>query len=62
MTSSMYRDFTRGASVEVDTILGDLLGRGGRHGLERRFSKRHSSAFRFISNASPRRTRITIEL
>ncbi len=33
MTSSMYRDFTRGASVEVDTILGDLLERGGRRGL-----------------------------
>ena len=33
MTSSMYRDFTRGASVEVDTILGDLLERGGRQNL-----------------------------
>jgi 2-dehydropantoate 2-reductase len=33
MTSSMYRDFTRGASVEVDTILGDLLERGRRQGL-----------------------------
>jgi 2-dehydropantoate 2-reductase len=29
----MYRDFTRGASVEVDTILGDLLERGRRQGL-----------------------------
>jgi 2-dehydropantoate 2-reductase len=28
MTSSMYRDFTKGAPVEVDTILGDLLERG----------------------------------
>jgi 2-dehydropantoate 2-reductase len=33
LTSSMYRDFTRGASVEVDTILGDLLERGRRQGL-----------------------------
>ena len=27
MTSSMYRDLIKGASVEVDTILGDLLDR-----------------------------------
>jgi 2-dehydropantoate 2-reductase len=33
MTSSMYRDFKRGAPVEVDTILGDLLERGRKQGL-----------------------------
>ncbi|HEX4076144.1 MAG TPA: ketopantoate reductase family protein [Candidatus Acidoferrales bacterium] len=33
MTSSMYRDLTKGAPVEVDTILGDLLERGRKHGL-----------------------------
>lgn len=33
MTSSMYRDLTKGLSVEVDTILGDLLHRGKKHGL-----------------------------
>jgi 2-dehydropantoate 2-reductase len=33
MTSSMYRDFKKGASVEVDTILGDLLERGQKRGL-----------------------------
>jgi 2-dehydropantoate 2-reductase len=33
MTSSMYRDFNKGLAVEVDTILGDLLERGRRHGL-----------------------------
>jgi 2-dehydropantoate 2-reductase len=31
LTSSMYRDLQRGAPVEVDTILGDLLDRGGSH-------------------------------
>ena len=34
MTSSMYRDFKRRLPVEVDTILGDLLDRGKRHGLK----------------------------
>jgi 2-dehydropantoate 2-reductase len=33
MTSSMYRDFKKGAPVEVDAILGDLLERGQKHGL-----------------------------
>jgi 2-dehydropantoate 2-reductase len=33
LTSSMYRDFKKGAPVEVDTILGDLLERGQKHGL-----------------------------
>ena len=33
MTSSMYRDLIKGASVEVDTILGDLLDRGHKLGL-----------------------------
>jgi 2-dehydropantoate 2-reductase len=32
MTSSMYRDLIKGASVEVDTILGDLLDRGQKLG------------------------------
>lgn len=32
-TSSMYRDLRRGAPVEVDHILGDLLDRGGAHGV-----------------------------
>jgi 2-dehydropantoate 2-reductase len=33
LTSSMYRDFKKGAPVEVDTILGDLLERGQKHGV-----------------------------
>jgi 2-dehydropantoate 2-reductase len=32
MTSSMYRDLVKGAPVEVDTILGDLLERGRERG------------------------------
>jgi 2-dehydropantoate 2-reductase len=34
LTSSMYRDMQKGASVEVDTILGDLLAHAQKHGLE----------------------------
>jgi 2-dehydropantoate 2-reductase len=34
LTSSMYRDMQKGASVEVDTILGDLLAHGQKRGLE----------------------------
>jgi 2-dehydropantoate 2-reductase len=34
LTSSMYRDMQKGASVEVDTILGDLLAHGQKHGLK----------------------------
>jgi 2-dehydropantoate 2-reductase len=34
MTSSMYRDYKKGASVELDTILGDLLERGRKQGLK----------------------------
>ena len=33
LTSSMYRDLRKGAPVEVDSILGDLLERGQKHGL-----------------------------
>jgi len=33
LTSSMYRDFMKGASVEADTILGDFLERGRERGL-----------------------------
>jgi 2-dehydropantoate 2-reductase len=33
LTTSMYRDLLKGASVEVDTILGDLLEHGRKHGL-----------------------------
>lgn len=33
LTSSMYRDLKKGANVEVDSILGDLLRRGAKHGL-----------------------------
>jgi 2-dehydropantoate 2-reductase len=33
LTSSMYRDFKKGAPVEVDSILGDLLERGQKHNL-----------------------------
>jgi 2-dehydropantoate 2-reductase len=33
LTSSMYRDLKKGAPVEVDTILGDLLERGQKSGL-----------------------------
>ena len=34
MTSSMYRDLTKGLPVEVDTILGDLLRRGQMQGVK----------------------------
>jgi 2-dehydropantoate 2-reductase len=33
LTSSMYRDLTERARVEVDTILGDLIERGRKHGV-----------------------------
>jgi 2-dehydropantoate 2-reductase len=33
LTSSMYRDLTQQARVEVDTILGDLIERGRKHGV-----------------------------
>ncbi|MGB7309995.1 MAG: 2-dehydropantoate 2-reductase [Candidatus Acidiferrales bacterium] len=33
LTSSMYRDLIKGAPVEADTILGDLLERGRKHGM-----------------------------
>ena len=33
LTSSMYRDLTEQASVEVDTIFGDLIERGRKHGV-----------------------------
>lgn len=33
LTSSMYRDLMRNAPVDVDTILGDLLDRGRKHGV-----------------------------
>jgi len=33
LASSMYRDLKKGANVEVDSILGDLLDRGAKHGL-----------------------------
>jgi 2-dehydropantoate 2-reductase len=33
LTSSMYRDLTEQARVEVDTILGDLIERGRKHGI-----------------------------
>jgi 2-dehydropantoate 2-reductase len=33
LTSSMYRDLKKGANVEVDSILGDLLNRGAKLGL-----------------------------
>ena len=34
MTTSMYRDLRKGAPVEVDQILGDLINRGAAHGIE----------------------------
>jgi 2-dehydropantoate 2-reductase len=34
LTASMYRDLQKGARVEADQILGDLLERGRRHGVE----------------------------
>lgn len=34
LTASMYRDLQKGARVEADHILGDLLERGRRHGVE----------------------------
>jgi 2-dehydropantoate 2-reductase len=34
LTASMYRDLQKGARVEADPILGDLLERGRRHGVE----------------------------
>jgi 2-dehydropantoate 2-reductase len=33
LTSSMYRDMTKGAPVEADHVLGDLLARGEAHGV-----------------------------
>jgi 2-dehydropantoate 2-reductase len=33
-TASMYRDLIQGAAVEADQILGDLLSRGERAGIE----------------------------
>jgi 2-dehydropantoate 2-reductase len=33
LTSSMYRDLTEHAPVEVDSILGDLIGRGLKGGI-----------------------------
>jgi 2-dehydropantoate 2-reductase len=33
LTSSMYRDLCKGAPVEVDAILGDLIERGNKHGI-----------------------------
>jgi 2-dehydropantoate 2-reductase len=33
VTSSMYRDLTEHARVEVDTILGDFIERGRKHGV-----------------------------
>jgi 2-dehydropantoate 2-reductase len=33
LTSSMYRDLKEQAPVEVDSILGDLIGRGQKHGV-----------------------------
>jgi 2-dehydropantoate 2-reductase len=33
LTSSMYRDLRKGAPVEADHILGDLIERGGAHGV-----------------------------
>jgi 2-dehydropantoate 2-reductase len=34
LTTSMYRDLRKGAPVEVDHILGDLINRGGEYGIE----------------------------
>jgi 2-dehydropantoate 2-reductase len=34
LTASMYRDLQKGAPVEADHILGDLLARGEKHGVE----------------------------
>lgn len=34
LTSSMYRDLTKGAPVEADHVLGDLLARGETHGVD----------------------------
>jgi 2-dehydropantoate 2-reductase len=33
LTSSTYRDLTEQARVEADTILGDLIERGRKHGI-----------------------------
>jgi 2-dehydropantoate 2-reductase len=33
MTSSMYRDLLKGAPIEADQIIGDLLARGARAGV-----------------------------
>jgi 2-dehydropantoate 2-reductase len=34
LTASMYRDLQKGAPVEAEHILGDLLARGKKHGVE----------------------------
>jgi 2-dehydropantoate 2-reductase len=33
MTSSMFRDLRKGAAVEADHIVGDLIARGAAHGV-----------------------------
>jgi 2-dehydropantoate 2-reductase len=42
LTSSMYRDLKEQAPVEVDSIHGDLIERGRKHGVSAQSSKRHS--------------------
>ena len=39
LTSSMYRDLRKGAPVEADHILGDLIERGDAHGVATRLLK-----------------------
>jgi len=39
LTSSMYRDLRKGAPVEADQILGDLIERGDAHGVATPFLK-----------------------
>jgi 2-dehydropantoate 2-reductase len=52
-TSSMYRDMEKGASVEVETILGDLLAHGQKHGLETPLLQAGCVRLRVYQNARP---------
>ena len=53
MTSSMYRDMTKGSRVEADQILGDLIDRG--RNLRRRCTARRSRIYKpaYLPGAAP---------
>jgi 2-dehydropantoate 2-reductase len=53
LTSSMYRGMQKGQSVEVDTILGDLLARGHEHQLTTPLLQAGSVRLRVYQNSRP---------